>query len=77
MIMSRIDPQYAADICEMEKNIISGVQKKMNAITSQIIGILDVHNFYQDAYMFPELLLHESIENWIDEVIFDLEHNNF
>lgn len=77
MIMSRIDPQYAANISEMEKNIISGVRKEIDARTSQIIGVLDIHNFYQDAYMFPELLLHESIENWIDEVIFDLEHNNF
>lgn len=73
MIMSRIDPQYAANISD----IISGVRKKIDARTSQIIGVLDIHNFYQDAYMFPELLLHESIENWIDEVIFDLEHNNF
>lgn len=77
MIVSKIDPQYAAEISEMEKNIISGVRKKIGARTSQIIGILDIHNFYQDAYMFPELLLHGSIGNWVDEVIFDLQNNNF
>lgn len=74
MIKPYIDSTYAG-YCDDVVNIIIGEVHKKNGTTKQeIVKALIRLKFYRWAVYMPHLLLHDSLDEWVELVMADLAY---
>ena len=74
MIKPHIDPYYAECSDDFVRLIIDEIQKKNRTKKQKIIKTLIRLDFYKWAIHTPQLLLHDSIYEWVNLVMTNLAY---